>query len=149
MDRDFRLTGAWREQTDNPIAPVGFEVNNPWRVCRILLSGSINAKLRPDGEKDCLMLDTFATFTVHILSAGVAYAPPHARQNFLCNDFLSLDAHDAGVLVATASRPLPWLLDLRREALNTSDLVWTQLHTKVNLHYLDPLLLRLASHQYI
>ncbi|KAF7507740.1 hypothetical protein GJ744_010169 [Endocarpon pusillum] len=32
MDRDFRLTGIWREQTDNPVAPVGFEVNNPWRM---------------------------------------------------------------------------------------------------------------------
>ena len=35
MDRDFRLTGAWREQSDNPVAPVGFEVNNPWRVCTL------------------------------------------------------------------------------------------------------------------
>ncbi|KAH8600284.1 hypothetical protein B0O99DRAFT_610354 [Bisporella sp. PMI_857] len=32
MDRDFRLTGFLRGQTDNPAAPAGFEVNNPWRV---------------------------------------------------------------------------------------------------------------------
>ena len=45
MDRDFRLTGIWREQTDNPIAPVGFEVNNPWRVCRSLLRSRPSLKL--------------------------------------------------------------------------------------------------------
>ncbi len=33
MDRDRRLTGFLRGQTDNPQAPPGFEVNNPWRVC--------------------------------------------------------------------------------------------------------------------
>ncbi|KAI9825455.1 MAG: hypothetical protein M1832_001185 [Thelocarpon impressellum] len=32
MDRDRRLTGFLRGQTDNPLAPLGFEVNNPWRV---------------------------------------------------------------------------------------------------------------------
>ena len=32
MDRDRRLTGYLRGQTDNPVAPAGFELNNPWRV---------------------------------------------------------------------------------------------------------------------
>ncbi|KAI4169347.1 MAG: hypothetical protein LQ343_005740, partial [Gyalolechia ehrenbergii] len=32
MDRDRRLTGSLRGQTDNPVAPPGFELNNPWRV---------------------------------------------------------------------------------------------------------------------
>ncbi|KAF8866820.1 hypothetical protein BDZ45DRAFT_700399 [Acephala macrosclerotiorum] len=32
MDRDRRLTGFLRGQTDNPIAPTGFELNNPWRL---------------------------------------------------------------------------------------------------------------------
>ncbi|KAG9248971.1 hypothetical protein BJ878DRAFT_486185 [Calycina marina] len=32
MDRDFRLTGFLRGQTDKPEAPLGFELNNPWRV---------------------------------------------------------------------------------------------------------------------
>jgi len=32
MDRDRRLTGYLRGQTDNPRAPPGFELNNPWRV---------------------------------------------------------------------------------------------------------------------
>ncbi|TVY36111.1 hypothetical protein LSUB1_G005154 [Lachnellula subtilissima] len=32
MDRDRRLTGFLRGQTDNPTAPPGFELNNPWRV---------------------------------------------------------------------------------------------------------------------
>ncbi|KAI1494938.1 small secreted protein [Biscogniauxia mediterranea] len=32
MDRDRRLTGSLRGQTDAAIAPLGFELNNPWRV---------------------------------------------------------------------------------------------------------------------
>ncbi|KAH8884599.1 hypothetical protein GQ53DRAFT_829558 [Thozetella sp. PMI_491] len=32
MDRDRRLTGFLRGQTDNPQAPPGFELNNAWRV---------------------------------------------------------------------------------------------------------------------
>jgi len=32
MDRDRRLTGYLRGQTDNAVAPAGFELNNPWRV---------------------------------------------------------------------------------------------------------------------
>ena len=32
MERDRRLTGFVRGQTDKPEAPKGFELNNPWRV---------------------------------------------------------------------------------------------------------------------
>lgn len=32
MNRDRRLTGNLRGQSDNPIAPIGFELNNPWAV---------------------------------------------------------------------------------------------------------------------
>lgn len=32
MERDRRLTGFMRGQTDKPEAPAGFELNNPWRV---------------------------------------------------------------------------------------------------------------------
>ena len=32
MDRDRRLTGYLRGQTDKVVAPPGFELNNPWRV---------------------------------------------------------------------------------------------------------------------
>ncbi|SLM35960.1 NADH dehydrogenase [ubiquinone] (complex I), alpha subcomplex subunit 1 [Lasallia pustulata] len=32
MDRDRRLTGYLRGQTDNVVAPPGFELNNPWRM---------------------------------------------------------------------------------------------------------------------
>ncbi|OAK96193.1 hypothetical protein IQ06DRAFT_351636 [Phaeosphaeriaceae sp. SRC1lsM3a] len=31
LERDRRLTGFMRGQTDRPVAPPGFEVNNPWR----------------------------------------------------------------------------------------------------------------------
>ncbi|RYC63291.1 hypothetical protein CHU98_g2920 [Xylaria longipes] len=32
MDRDRRLTGLLRGQSDEPLAPAGFELNNPWRI---------------------------------------------------------------------------------------------------------------------
>lgn len=32
MERDMRLTGSLRGQTDRPEAPAGFELNNPWKV---------------------------------------------------------------------------------------------------------------------
>ena len=33
MERDARLTGFLRGQTDKPVAPKGFELSNPWKVC--------------------------------------------------------------------------------------------------------------------
>jgi hypothetical protein len=36
MERDRRLTGTLRGQTDKPEAPLGFELNNPWKVCATL-----------------------------------------------------------------------------------------------------------------
>lgn len=32
MDRDRRLTGYLRGQTDQAVAPAGFELSNGWRV---------------------------------------------------------------------------------------------------------------------
>lgn len=32
MDRDMRLTGVFRAQSGNAEAPLGFELNNPWKV---------------------------------------------------------------------------------------------------------------------
>lgn len=32
MERDRRLTGTLRGQTDKAEAPAGFELNNPWKV---------------------------------------------------------------------------------------------------------------------
>jgi len=32
MERDLRLTGSLRGQTDNPEPPVGFELNKPWKL---------------------------------------------------------------------------------------------------------------------
>ncbi|KZF24943.1 hypothetical protein L228DRAFT_243695 [Xylona heveae TC161] len=32
MERDRRLTGFLRGQTDNVEAPPGFELNNPWKM---------------------------------------------------------------------------------------------------------------------
>jgi hypothetical protein len=40
MERDRRLTGFVRGQTDKPEAPPGFELNNPWRVCYTQCSSS-------------------------------------------------------------------------------------------------------------
>ncbi|CDO54690.1 NIMM subunit of mitochondrial NADH:ubiquinone oxidoreductase (complex I), putative [Geotrichum candidum] len=32
IERDFRLTGAYREQSDKPIAPEEFKTNSWWKV---------------------------------------------------------------------------------------------------------------------
>lgn len=45
MDRDRRLTGFLRGQTDRPTAPAGFELNNPWRVRILLLPTILKTKL--------------------------------------------------------------------------------------------------------
>ncbi len=88
MDRDFRLTGEWRGQSDSAVAPVGFEVNNPWRVCRFLSYASTTVKLCSDGGKDCLIAYASAIFTVHIVLARVAaYNPQSARQKLASSIF--------------------------------------------------------------
>ncbi|KAK4217250.1 hypothetical protein QBC37DRAFT_415249 [Rhypophila decipiens] len=37
MERDRRLTGSLRGQSDAPIAPPGFELNNPWKAERRII----------------------------------------------------------------------------------------------------------------
>ena len=37
MDRDRRITGSLRGQSDNPVPPIGFELNNPWKVRRLTI----------------------------------------------------------------------------------------------------------------
>ncbi|KAJ5273427.1 hypothetical protein N7478_008552 [Penicillium angulare] len=32
MERDLRITGTWRGQSSNPVAPKGFEVSSPWKL---------------------------------------------------------------------------------------------------------------------
>ncbi|PUU77605.1 hypothetical protein B9Z19DRAFT_1085987 [Tuber borchii] len=34
MDRDKRLTGSFRGQTDNPVAPPEFAVNSEWKLSK-------------------------------------------------------------------------------------------------------------------
>ena len=40
MERDKRLTGYLRGQTDNAEAPPGFELNNPWKVREVSMDWS-------------------------------------------------------------------------------------------------------------
>ena len=44
MDRDRRLTGYVRGQTDNVEAPPGFELNNPWKVSPLNLLRLLDTK---------------------------------------------------------------------------------------------------------
>ena len=43
MDRDRRLTGYLRGQTDQVQAPEGFELSNGWRVCACIALGMAKA----------------------------------------------------------------------------------------------------------
>jgi hypothetical protein len=38
MERDLRITGTLRGQSGNAVAPKGFDVSNPWKVCHIVSS---------------------------------------------------------------------------------------------------------------
>lgn len=40
MDRDRRLTGTLRGQSDNPQAPLGFEFTNGWKVISLPIYNS-------------------------------------------------------------------------------------------------------------
>ena len=42
MDRDMRLTGKRRGQTDNVQAPKGFELSSAWKVCSLSLHSCYN-----------------------------------------------------------------------------------------------------------
>lgn len=57
MERDRRLTGMLRGQTDSPIAPDGFELSNAWKVRAASLAlGYMDTDVlhHLDGEKDCI-----------------------------------------------------------------------------------------------
>lgn len=74
MERDRRLTGFMRGQTDKPVAPEGFELNNPWRVGtemlderQVLTTGSASN----DSSKRCELLPrrkrNWHTYTVYYI----------------------------------------------------------------------------------
>lgn len=50
MDRDRRLTGYLRGQSDRPIAPAGFEFSNGWRVRRLPASFPPSAMSAPRAD---------------------------------------------------------------------------------------------------
>lgn len=67
MERDMRLTGSLRGQTSKAQAPIGFELNNPWKVCgfgRPLSSDSLSTNTIIGGES--LLLEN-PEITVHCL----------------------------------------------------------------------------------
>lgn len=54
MDRDRRLTGFLRGQTDSVKAPAGFELSNPWRVSiTIILPGRGRTEKDESFADDC------------------------------------------------------------------------------------------------
>lgn len=84
MDRDRRLTGWLRGQTDKVEAPVGFEVNNPWKVSVpfwLCLSGYVRGR----GVGECMLtigwggIDGEEVF----LSRGYVFAATTTRRNYV------------------------------------------------------------------
>ena len=59
MDRDRRLTGMLRGQTDNVEAPPGYELSSAWRVCCELANDvfRVHAYAESDGEEILLGRD--------------------------------------------------------------------------------------------
>jgi len=70
MDRDRRLTGFLRGQTDKVEAPPGFELNNPWRVSLLAARNDILADIlcSSDREADILELDVRSTLQMTTFS---------------------------------------------------------------------------------
>lgn len=68
MDRDRRLTGYLRGQTDNPQAPPGFELNHPWRVGSLKQTGQniLNLSRSKNGFNETF---TFSTDTGEWINA--------------------------------------------------------------------------------
>lgn len=68
MDRDRRLTGRLRGQTNSPIANAGFELNNPWRVgislCQVLVYEYLLTACATGGATYLLKEDCTGTVTL-------------------------------------------------------------------------------------
>ena len=72
MERDRRLTGTLRGQTDNPTAPLGFEFSNGWKVMSTGAYFSPYGQLlilRAAGEK--IQLRSHFTQSKHIRKGGI------------------------------------------------------------------------------
>ncbi|KAL8417517.1 hypothetical protein RB594_001255 [Gaeumannomyces avenae] len=89
MDRDRRLTGLLRGQSDNPIAPPGFELNNPWRVWHHPLEalrdsqaiGPTNTMLHLLGRKADVLKDKR---TAEETTSGCAFQSQRVASPALC-----------------------------------------------------------------
>jgi hypothetical protein len=65
MDRDMRLTGVFRAQSDNPEAPLGFELNNPWKVYHQAIAKQISVLIHvADGGPHFLNCTSLPKVTV-------------------------------------------------------------------------------------
>lgn len=53
MERDRRLTGSMRGQTDNAVAPAGFELSSAWKVPILSLSLSLFFSLLAEADDMC------------------------------------------------------------------------------------------------
>jgi hypothetical protein len=62
MDRDRRLTGFLRGQTDNVNAPAGFELNAPWRVSGLQHTQDDPwTDMSPDRERHFIVMECLST----------------------------------------------------------------------------------------
>lgn len=74
MERDRRLTGTLRGQTDNPQAPLGFEFSNGWKVMSTGATFSSYGwllTLRAAGEK--IQLRSHVMQLKHIRNGGIEF----------------------------------------------------------------------------
>jgi hypothetical protein len=61
MERDYRLTGKRREQSDKPIAPEAFKTSSWWKVCILIVSSIVvttNQLYRPRNHSKCISVYT-------------------------------------------------------------------------------------------
>lgn len=90
MDRDMRLTGVFRAQTDNPQAPLGFEVNNPWKARhKTFLQQELILTNGADGGKNGVKERWFSNLRNIVKTTNV-----HTRRNVRRKSKSSVLSHD-------------------------------------------------------
>jgi hypothetical protein len=123
MERDRRLTGFMRGQTDKPHAPPGFELNNPWRVRR-----------RDHGHNEEVL-------TAYRWNRG-SCRPTSRKQikhMFICFKISRLTSPQPNHLQYRSCSILFGLLELRGKAMDAVSLSCAQLDGEMLLQGVDPI----------
>ena len=138
MNRDLRLTGDLRGQTDKHEAPPGFELNNPWRVRRTLtlLLWEWMLTFLIAGITDTLELACYFSIQQIVpLSPGIYSESSQCEQRLYSTSIIQRKGLSAPPSCSRSRQ-------LRHFSSNTFNLLLPQMHTKPFLQCCNPLTFR-------